>query len=30
MIVTAWKNGTPSSSSSVYGVKLAANDRDRY
>ena len=32
MIVTAWKNGNASTSSSgaLYGVKLAADDRDRY
>ena len=30
MIVTAWKNGTPSPSGAGYGVKLAANDRDQY
>jgi hypothetical protein len=30
MIVTAWKNGTPTPSGAGYGVKLAADDRDRY
>jgi hypothetical protein len=30
MIVTAWNNGTPSPSGAGYGVKLAADDRDRY
>ena len=30
MIVTAWKNGSPSPSGAGYGVKLAAGDRDRY
>jgi hypothetical protein len=30
MIVTAWKNGTPSLSGAGYGVKLDADDRDRF
>ena len=30
MIVTAWKNGTPSKTGTGYGVKLNAEDRDRY
>jgi hypothetical protein len=30
MIVTAWKNGTPSANGAGYGVKLEAGDRDRY
>jgi hypothetical protein len=30
MIVTAWKNGTPSPTGAGYGVKVAADDRDRY
>ena len=30
MTVTAWKNGTPSPSGAGYGVRLAAEDRDRY
>ena len=30
MIVTAWKNGAPSTSGTGYGVRLAAGDRDRY
>lgn len=30
MIVTAWKNGTPLKSGAGYGVRLAADDRDRY
>ena len=30
MIVTAWNNGSPLPSGSGYGVKLAADDRDRY
>lgn len=30
MIVTAWKNGTPSPTGAGYGVKLAASDRDRF
>lgn len=29
MIVTAWKNGSPSETGSEYGVKLSADDRDR-
>jgi hypothetical protein len=30
MIVTAWNNGTPSSTGAGYGVKLKAFDRDRH
>ena len=30
MIVTAWKNQIPSRMGAGYGVKLAADDRDRY
>jgi hypothetical protein len=30
MIVTAWKNGTPSTTDSAFGVKLSADDWDRY
>jgi len=30
MIVTAWKNGTPSESGAGYGLKLNAEDRDRF
>ncbi|HEU4744586.1 MAG TPA: hypothetical protein VFS61_05080 [Anaerolineales bacterium] len=30
MIVTAWKNGSPSKTGSGYGVKLSADDRDRH
>ena len=30
MIVTAWINGTAFVSGAAYGVRLAAEDRDRY
>jgi len=30
MIVTAWKNGTPTTGGAGYGVRLAADDCDRY
>ena len=30
MIVTAWNNGTHSKSGAGYGVRLDANDRDRF
>ena len=30
MVVTAWNNGSYSKSGAGYGVKLAADDRDRY
>src|SRR5262245_43335178 len=30
MIVTAWKNGTPSKTGAGYGVKLDARDRDHF